>query len=440
MSALPPGPSGSISLMVKYMRDPLHCMVPLAKKYGDTFTLPGPPAMVCTGDPAGIKALYTADPDTFAPMNQDMADFLGRHSMILQSGAEHKRSRRLMMPPFHGQRMRAYGDTMMRLTHEATAQWAPGSKVHILDVGQQISLDVIMQVIFGLREAARKDALAKAMLSLLNGISPLLAIIPALRHEFGGIGPYASFKRKQRVLQEQLDALIQSARQATGPKDDILSLLLEARYEGDQPLSDEEIRDQSLLMVIAGHETTAIMLGWAMYALHRPENAAVLEKLRAELDTLGKDFDVAALDKLPYLEAVCQETLRLFPIAPAPFVRKLLKPMDFLGYSLPAGTGLSAAIGIVHYREDVYPEPFSFKPERFLERKFTPFEYIPFGGGARRCLGAAMASYEMRLVLGTILKQFRMRLVSLKHDKGKVRAANVGPATTVPMIVEERLS
>jgi cytochrome P450 family 110 len=435
MSALPPGPSNSISLTISYFRDPIGCMVPVAKKWGDTFTLSG---LVFTGSPAGIKTIYSADPDTFAPFNEDFSVFLGKYSLILQHGAEHKRARRLMMPPFHGARMRAYGEQMCRLTDQHTVDWKKDQKVPTYDVMQKISLDVILSAVFGVSEPARMAELAKVLTDLLNGFSPLLAIIPALRREFGGIGPYATLQRRRRILYDQLDALITIAREK--PREDILSLLTQARYEGDQPLSDEEIRDQLFLMVIAGHETTAISIAWALYLLHRPENAAVLERLRAELETLGKEPDIAALDKLPYLDAVCQETLRRYPIAPAPAPRKLLKPLELLGYSLPAGTGVSAAIGVAHFREDVYPDPLSFKPERFLERKFSPFEYLPYGGGARRCLGAAMASYEMRLVLGTIMKRFRLRLASLKPDPGKVRAANAGPAHGVHMIVEERLS
>ena len=439
MSSLPPGPKNFLALMYSYFRDPIGCMVPVAKKYGDPFTLPGNPSTVVTGDPAGIKAIYSADSDTFSPLNQDMSVFLGKHSMILQSGAEHKRSRRLMMPPFHGQRMRAYGETMGRLAKEQTDNWTKGQEVATYEVAQRISLDVIMQVIFGVSDPAQKEALSKQMVELLNGISPLVAMFPALRREFGGIGPFARFRRLQHAMYENLAALIRTAREGK-PGENILNLLIEARYEGDQPLSDEEIRDQLVLMVIAGHETTGIAVAWALYALHRPENAAVLEKLRAELDTLGKDWDLAAMDKLPYLEAVCQETLRRYPLAPAPAPRKLLRPMEFMGYSLEPGMAVSAAIGLVHFREELYPDPWTFKPERFLERKFSPFEYIPFGGGARRCLGAAMASYEMRLVLGTIMKRFRLRLASLKSDTGKIRAANVGPASGVQMIVEERLS
>ncbi len=439
MPTLPPGPSSKLWTLIRYLRDPIGCMVPLAQRYGDPFSFPGDPPMVCTGDPVGIKAIYTADPDTFAPLSADLSVFLGRSSMILLQGAEHRRLRKLMMPPFHGARVRAYGEAICRLAERHTADWQPDRQVMVYEVAQRISLDVILQAVFGVSEPERMAGLATLLLDLLNGISPLIALFPSLRRELGGLGPFAAFLRRQRLLREQLDALIAAARVA-GPREDILSLLVQARDEDGQPMTDEEIRDQLILLVVAGHETTAISIAWAFYALHRPENAAALERLRAELAALGRDPEVEALDRQPYLEAVCQETLRRYPLAPAPAPRKLLRPLELMGYTLPAGVGVGVAIGVAHFREDLYPEPLRFKPERFLERKFTPFELVPFGGGARRCLGAAMAAHEMRLVLGTILRRYRLRLASLRPDPGKVRAANAGPAHGVRMIVEERLA
>ncbi|WP_437581654.1 cytochrome P450 [Sorangium sp. So ce887] len=439
MPTLPPGPSSKLWTLIRYLRDPIGCMVPLAQRYGDPFSFPGDPPMVCTGDPVGIKAIYTADPDTFAPLSADLSVFLGRRSMILLQGAEHRRLRKLMMPPFHGARVRAYGEAICRLAERHTADWQPDRQVMVYEVAQRISLDVILQAVFGVSEPERMAGLATLLLDLLNGISPLIALFPSLRRELGGLGPFAAFLRRQRLLREQLDALIAAARVA-GPREDILSLLVQARDEDGQPMTDEEIRDQLILLVVAGHETTAISIAWAFYALHRPENAAALERLRAELAALGRDPEVEALDRQPYLEAVCQETLRRYPLAPAPAPRKLLRPLELMGYTLPAGVGVGVAIGVAHFREDLYPEPLRFKPERFLERKFTPFELVPFGGGARRCLGAAMAAHEMRLVLGTILRRYRLRLASLRPDPGKVRAANAGPAHGVRMIVEERLA
>lgn len=434
MATLPPGPRSSLGFMVRYLRDPIGCMLPLAREYGDPVLFPGNAPVVFTGDPAGIKAIYSADPDTFEPLNQDLGVFVGARSLILLGGAEHRRARKLMTPPFHGARMRAYGEQIVRLTEQRTAAWRPGQRVSTLDTLQHISLDVILQAIFGVTEPERMASLSKLLLEITNGISPLIALVPSLRREFGGVGPYASFMRRRQRLHEQLDALI-AERRAAGPREDILSLLLSARYEDGQPMPDDEVRDQLVLLVLAGHETTAIAIAWSLYALHRPENAAVLERLRAELE--GADPAPEAMEKLPYLEATCQETLRRFPIAPAPNPRRLLRPFELMGYTLPAGTGVCAAIALAHFREEVYPEPMRFRPERFLERQFSPFEFLPFGGGSRRCLGAAMASYEMKLVLGTLLRRYRLRLDSLRPDTGAVRAANAGPARGVKMIVEE---
>ena len=412
-------------------------MVPLAQKYGDTLLFPGKPPLVMTGDPDGIKAIYTADPDTFEPLNKDFGVFIGARSLILLGGSEHRRARKLMTPPFHGARMRAYGEQIVRLTEQRTESLQPGQTAPMLELLQEISLDVILQVVFGVTERDRMTALARLLLDLTNGISPLIALFPALRREFGGVGPYARFLERRRRLHEKLDELI-AARRASGPREDILSLLLAARDEDGQPMPDDEIRDQLVLLVVAGHETTAIAIAWALYALHQPDNAACLERLRADLSALPPDPEPESLAKLPYLEAVCNETLRRYPLAPAPAPRKLLRPLALQGFDLPAGAGVAAAIGIAHFREEVYPEPLRFRPERFLERQFSPFEFLPYGGGARCCLGAAMASYEMKLVLGTLLRRLRLRLASLRPDKGTVRAANAGPARGVRMIVEAR--
>jgi cytochrome P450 len=435
MDDLPPGPRSSFLPIVQYLRDPMGVMPRIAKRWGDPFTLRGSPPTVFTGDPAGIKAIYSADPAMFAVANKDMGVFLGSQSLILIEGDEHKRKRKLMMPPFHGARMRKYGEAMIRLTEQHTAEWKPGRTVSGFETAQKISLDVILEAVFGVRDPGGRSELAAVLLELLNGFSPLLAVFPALRRELGGVGPFARFKRRQAALHAKLDALIAEAR-TTEPRDDILSLLVGARYEDGEPMSDQDVREQLLLLVVAGYDTTAIAIAWALDALHRPQSAAAREQLAQALRGLGPEPEPERLDKLPYLEAVCQETLRRYPGAPAPSPRKLLQPLELMGRTLPAGTGVAAAIGIAHFREETYPEPLQFRPERFLERKFSPFEYLPFGGGARRCLGAAVAAYEMRLVLGTIMGRFHLRLASQKPDHGKVRAANVGPAGRVELVVE----
>jgi cytochrome P450 len=435
MATLPPGPRSSLWVIFRYLRNPMGIMSVLAREHGDPFMVHGSQPVLYMGDSAAIKTIYAADPDTFEPLNQDMGVFLGPSSLILLSGEEHRRKRKLMMPPFHGARMRAYGEGMRRLTEQHTADWTPGRTVSSYPVMQRISLDVILEAVFGVHDAGGRAALGKLLLDLLEGFSPLIALFPWLRRSFGGLGPFATFKRRQRALNAQLDAMIAEAR-AAGPRDDILSLLVHARYEDGEPMTDAEIRDQLLILVIAGHEATAISMAWALYALHRTENAAVLERLRTELRTLGAAPELDELVELPYLDAVCQEALRRYPVAPAVSPRKLLRPLEVMGYMLPAGTGVAPAQAIAHFREDVYPEPLQFRPERFLERKFTPFELIPFGGGSRRCIGAAMAAYELRIVLGTIVQRFDLRAPSQKPDPGKPRAGTVGPAHGVKLVVE----
>lgn len=439
MSALPPGPRSALWSLYRYVRDPVYCMVPLAKKYGETFTFPGKPPLVCAGDPASIKAIYTADPDSLAPLNTTLGEFIGPRSLILLAGAEHRKARKLMSPPFHGARMRAYGETIVRLAEQRSADWRPGQTIDMIEAAQKISLDVILQTIFGVTEPEKMATLAKSLIDITQKFSPLIAMVPALRREFGGIGPYAAYARRRRELYAQLDALI-AAGKAAGPREDILSLLLAARDEEGRPMPDDEVRDQLILLVFAGHETTALTIGWAMYALHRPENAAVLERLRAELAALGPEPSPAALDKQEYLAAVLDETLRRFPLAPAPNPRKLLRPLELPGCTVPAGVAVAPAIGIAHFREEAYPEPMTFRPERFIGKQFTPFEFLPYGGGARRCLGAALAGYEMRLVVGTLIRRFRFRAASLKPDHGKVRAVNAGPSYGARVVVEERLA
>ena len=424
-----------LPLMWRYARDPVHCMLPVAAKFGETFTLPGKTPLVCTGDPAGIKALYTIEPDAVEPLNVELGVFFGERALILMRGAEHRRTRKLMSPPFHGARMRAYGEAIVRLTEQHSADWRPGQPIDTVEVAQRISLDVILQTIFGVTEPAAMRELATLLLDMTHKLSPLLAFVPALRREFGGIGPFAAHNRRRARLYAQLDALI-AAGKAAGPREDILSLLIAARDEDGQPMSDAEIRDQLVLLVFAGHETTAMTLGWAMYALHRPEHAPVLARLREELAALGPDPAPATLDGHAYLAAVADETLRRFPLAPAPNPRKLRKPLDVCGHTVPAGAAVAAAIGLAHFRESAYPEPLQFKPERFLGRQFSPFEFLPYGGGARRCLGAALAGYEIRLVLGTLLRRWRLRAASSKVDVGKVRLVNAGPSHGGRMIVE----
>jgi cytochrome P450 len=301
--------------------------------------------------------------------------------------------------------------------------WPVGRPFVLLDTTQAITLDVIIEAVFGVSGSERVQRFRGEILALLASFSPLL-MLKFLRHQLFGVGPWARFTRRYEVLRELVFALIAERRKDLEGRTDILSLLLAARDDEGQGLSDQEIMDQLVTLVLAGHETTAVMLAWALYCLDR--NPDVRERLLAELAPLGDAPDPEALVRLPLLEAVCNETLRLYP--PVHIIhRRLVRPLNLLGYELPPGTVVGAGAHGTHRLEGLYPEPQRFRPERFLERSHSPFEFLPWGGGARRCLGAAFALYEMKIVLGTLVPRFRLRVL----DKGDVplalRPGTVGP-------------
>jgi cytochrome P450 len=335
--------------------------------------------------------------------------------MLLQAGPPHRRARKLMQPPFHGARMRAYGQRMGEIaaTH---LRRAPRGRFDIEELFRGISLEVILATVFGVG-AGKIQETGTSVLSMIKSFGPLIASFTFLRNRF--YPPWRRFKRLMaevhRLLREQI-----AARKLHGPGDDICGLLVAARDEDGQPMDDQEIVDQLVTMVMAGHETTATALAWAVDEVYRQPK--LLERLR---QSLSPDPEQLATDKL--LDAVCAETLRLRPLIPI-VGRKLEKPFELGGHSLPAGVGVGACLSLAHRREDLYPEPDAFRPERFLDgRSFSPQEYFPWGGGARRCLGAAFALYEMKIVLGKLILGGQLQLASPERARAGVRPATIGP-------------
>jgi len=436
MSQLPPGPSSSTLSMLRAIRDPYGTTARFAKKYGDPFTvtLPLQGAIVVTGDPAAVRAIFSADPDTYASAAAAMAPIVGQKSIVVLEGSEHRRARRLLTPPFHGDRMRAYGDLMQDRARARSAHLAPGDRLAVQDLAEAISLDVILQAVFGVRGEQRTAQLAAAVRAWMGAIGPGVASFEFLRRSFGGFGPWARFQRARQGLADLVQEEVAARDGDPSERHDILSLMLAARYDDGAPMSSEEIFDQLVTLLAAGHETSTITLAWAFYWLHRSPGA--LARLVAEIDALGAP-EPGALARLPYLEAVLQETLRLYPVV-AINTRKLARPFELAGWSLPAGVHVGAATSLVHHREDLYPEPEKFSPERFLGRTFGPSEYFPFGGGSRRCLGAAFAMYEAKIVLGTLLATLRFRAVDDRPVPPALRAAGIGPGRAVQVLVTER--
>jgi cytochrome P450 len=435
---LPPGPRGSVVQMLRYARDPLGFYAGCARRFGDVFTVPTVlgPIVVC-GDPEGVRSIFGLPRESFSRWSTDaVSPLLGEASLLLSGGARHARDRKLLTPPFHGERMRAYGAVMRAAALREAASWAPGAAFSMQEAGSAISIDVILRAVFGVDEAAGLAELRAALLGALASMNPLLMLFPGLRRRFGGVGPYA----RMLAVRDRLDALIYDAiaRRRTsvrGGEGDVLGLMLSARYDDGSAMSDREIRDQLLTLVFAGHETSGIALAWAVNWLER--TPSVRGRLLGELSTLGDDPEPAALAGAPYLEAVCHETLRLYPVV-GEVVRLLRAPLTLGAWTIPAGVAVSAGIALVHARADLYPEPAAFRPERFLERKFAPHEYLPFGGGARRCIGAAFALHEMKVVLGTLLTHYRFTLARTKRERPIMRNLAMGPKAGVRLTASSR--
>lgn len=422
---LPNGPRSALS-QIFHMRDPFPLMLALARDYQDPVTCPilGQSPIVITWSPEGLRTIFSADPDTYAPgTNEALAVMVGRGSIFLKSGADHKRARKLLTPPFHGDRMRAYG-ALMRETAERWARGLePGKSAPILPIAQGITLDVIIEAIFGERDPAKITALHDDILGIVEAFNPVIATFRFTQREFGGFGPWAKFRRRAEAIDAKMLGLV--AEKQKKPGEDILSMLIATRDEEGEGIPEREILDQLLTFVVAGHETTSTTLAWAFYELHRSPSA--LARLREEI---GDRKSPDELTKLPYLAAVCNETLRMHP--PVPIVtRKLQKELTLRGYTLPEGTVVGAGVYNAHHNEENFDKPFEFRPERFIEKSYTPFQFLPFGGGARRCLGASFAMYELQIVLATLLSQGNFELDEPKPVRNAFRIGTYGPETGV---------
>ena len=392
--------------LVNWIADPLKFQGTYRQKYGDLFTmdLSGLGSFVLIGNPLMIQEIFNQDSKQFdvGRGNKIAEPFLGKHSLLLMDGSRHRRERKLLMPPFHGERLQTYAQQICHLAEQVASQWQVGQSFVMRSAMQKISLEVILQIVFGLSKGERYQQLSRLLTDWLNMLdSPLrssLLFFKFLQQDWGEWSPWGRVKGRQRQIHSLLQAEIEERRTLGNEgRTDILSLLMAARDEQGQAMTDEELSDELLTMLFAGHETTATTLAWAFYQIHQVSD--VREKLLQELNQLGAQPNPLAISQLPYLTAVCQETLRMYPVLPGLFTRITKAPITICGHKFEAETVLMPSIYLVHYREDLYPEPTQFRPERFLERQYSPSEYLPFGGGSRRCLGDQLALLEMKLVV-----------------------------------------
>lgn len=430
---VPHGPAGKWRPTLQLIRNPREALEGWAKDYGDPFllnALNGP--VVVTGREDLIRTIHAQDPNDYAPFaTGTIVPLMGSGSMLILEGDAHRRERRLVMPMFHGDRMKSYGASMQQCAKEQFSAHRERGQVVALELMTDISLEVIVRTIFGGNDRQLAVQLMNASRVVVASASPLLFFSQKTHVPFFGLSPWDRWRKAKKELFHLLDSVIEDRLKSSIPSDDILSLLCNAKYEDGQSITREHIYSELMTFLFAGHETTALSLTWAIYHLHK--NSVSLSTLRNELDSL-EDDSPTNLTTAPYLKAVVQETLRIHPIV-TETLRKLKAPLQLGDYLLPAGMAVAPATVLAHHNPTTYPEPELFRPERFLERSYSPFEYMPFGGGHRRCIGAAFASYEMVIVLGTLLKKFEFELVDSEPVVPKRRNVTIGPSTGVPIRV-----
>lgn len=438
MSAVPCPKTPALLQTLEWVFHPLEYMETNFQRFGDLFQASISPAnperLILVNNPQAIQYILTHDHsnEITAPgeVNILAKPILGENSMILLNGKRHRQRRQLVMPPFHGDRMKAYGELICSITREVIDEWQLNQTFSARDAMQKITMRVILQAVFGLHQGDRYRQLEQVLAQRLNTITtPLTSILVFFPQLAIDLGPQSIGGKIRRTV-EQIDRLlyaeIRERRASLDPaQTDVLSLLLSAKDENGQGLTDEELHDELITLLIAGHETTATAIAWALYWIHKlPE---VRLKLMKELEPWQHN-DFTSITRLPYLTAVCNETLRIYPVALVTLPRRVEKPMQLMGYDLEVGTLLMGCIYLVHHREELYPKSKEFRPERFLERQFSPYEFLPFGGGIRRCVGVALAMYEMKLILKTIMSSCELELAETKPVKPQRRGGTLAPA------------
>ena len=426
---------------LKWVADPIGYMESAAQQYPDIFSagiIGFGNNFVFVNTPKGIQEILTNDRKTYtAPgsLNRILAPLLGDYSVILIEGDRHKRRRQMLMPSFHGDRIRTYSQLICDLTEKTLGAIPAGATFSARTAMQDISLQVILQAVYGVFEGERSQQLKTSLTKLTDVFaSPLSSsplFFPALQLDWGAWSPWGKFLRDRQRMDDLIYAEIRDRRDQPQPnRVDILSLMMAAIDDLGQPMTDQELRDELATLMFAGHETTATALSWALYWIHhQPE---IREKLLDELQSADLS-DPMSIVKLPYLSAVCNETLRIYPVAMLTFPRVVQEPTELLGYALEPGIAVVGCIYLTHHREDLYPEPHLFKPERFLERQYSPYEFLPFGGGVRRCIGEALAQLELKLVLTTILTRYNLALADPKPEYPRRRGVTLAPANGVKM-------
>jgi cytochrome P450 family 135 len=428
---LPPGPRMPRAAQTAIWSRRAQWMLEQCRaRFGDMFTLriAYEGTWVMVSDPEAIKQVFTGDPRVFhaGEGNQILRPILGENSVLVLDERAHIGQRKLLLPPFHGERMQGYGQTMAEIAAREIESWPTGTPYKLRPRMQAITLEIILETVFGLHGGERMDALRVALRDFLNLTTNPQMLVPLILAGPDRIRRFPFFRRRIDRVDELLHREIGERRAAgdLAERDDILSMLVAARHEDGSAMTDAEMRDELLTLLVAGHETTATALSWAMERLVRhPEK---LERLRDEA--------LAGSGSEEYLTATIQETLRLRPVIVL-VIRRLTEPVEIGGYELPAGASVTPCIHLVHRNPEIYPEPERFLPERFLDNPPGTYTWIPFGGGVRRCLGASFAQFEMAVVLRELVKRRDARPVDPAPERPFRRAITETPRHDAEVIL-----
>jgi cytochrome P450 len=430
---LPPGPAQSKAVQtIGWWTRPISFLERGRRRYGKRFTvrLLQTPPFVMLSDPEEVRQVFTAPPEVLHPGEgaRILEPVIGSNSVILLDEAAHLEQRKLMLPAFHGERMQRLAGLMAEVAEREAEGWPRGEPVELHPRMQDLALEVILRAAFGLDPGPRLDALRSRLTSVLALGARPLGMLPFLQRDWGGRGPWARFVRLREEIDALLFELIDERRADHGDRDDVLAMLLEARHEDGSPMTERELRDELMTLLVAGHETTASELAWAFERLVRtPE---VLSRLVEEVDS-G--------DGEAYLTATIQETLRARPVLPNAAPRLVKQEITVGGWTYAPGTCLVPNAYLVHHDPDLYPDPYAFRPERFLEEPPGTYTWIPFGGGRRRCLGASFALMEMKIVLRAVLSTSRVTAGAEAAETSRRRAITLSPRAGASAVLRDRV-
>ena len=391
-----------------YMRDPYGCYRKWKVKFGKTFVVRALNGdVVATWDQENIRRIFALNSNSIAPFAVGtVRPLVGDKSVFTVQGEEHKRERSLLMPSFHGDLMRQTTSTIQDVAIRAAESWQANSTIRVMDSALDISLEVILRVVFGLQDQTKIENYKQTITNFVTGFHPLLGFSKLFQRPLFGLGPWNKFVKARKEFNDLLYREIEERRKTNfEDSNDLLSRLMSARYDDGSTISEEAIRDHLVTLLLAGHETTQIAIAWAMSWLGR--NPKIVERLQSELDET--EFD-DAVNSSKLLTGICNESLRLNPILPD-VVRVAKVPIELTDVTIPVGTAFAPSTFLAHYDPEIFEDPEKFDPDRWSDRTYKPTEYFPFGGGVRRCIGAALANLEMKIVVAAWVKEFNFELL-----------------------------